>query len=128
MVSLSQLAAPMTLVLRHQLRWQESIDKHCEGYCTDRGHDHFSDRQFSDRFKIQTEIVIFERRDVADKARRLRIYMQILLHEMLHAFSTNFVCFCIDCRVGFADIHGITGHGLPWYRVMLGLKNSFERI
>jgi hypothetical protein len=63
---------PMTLVLRHQLRWQESIDKHCEGYCTDRGHDHFSDRQFSDQFKIQTEIVIFERRDVADRARRLR--------------------------------------------------------
>ncbi|PMD38387.1 hypothetical protein L207DRAFT_585289 [Hyaloscypha variabilis F] len=80
-------------------------------------------------FRREVDAVIFIYKDLqGHPMERLRIYIQTLLHEMIHAFIQIYACFCSRCKTKYEDQEGKTGHGQAWqsiaYEIEIFVRNE----
>jgi hypothetical protein len=54
---------------------------------------------------------------------RLHSYIEILLHEMLHAYFQIYVCRCLSCEKRNDIFLGLTGHGYAWQLAAIQLED-----
>ncbi len=60
-------------------------------------------------------IRIYER--FLDSRDRLKRYMDVLLHEMIHSLVSNYCCRCHSCNPSLQDYLGQTGHGVGYIKL-----------
>lgn len=53
-----------------------------------------------------------------DSGDRLKYYMNVLLHEMIHSLEINYCCRCHSCNSGLQDFWGQTGHGVGFIKLL----------
>ncbi|CAD6442256.1 1ecf7537-e412-45ee-ba16-503bac678daa [Sclerotinia trifoliorum] len=81
------------------------------------------------RHNIRCHISVFVRhpapKNEAESVTLLKNYLGTLLHEMIHAFFSIYVCKCnAACRRKALDLEesGVTGHGTPWLRAARSIE------
>ncbi|APA09387.1 hypothetical protein sscle_05g041570 [Sclerotinia sclerotiorum 1980 UF-70] len=81
------------------------------------------------RHNIRCHISVFVRypapKNEAESVTLLKNYLGTLLHEMVHAFFSIYVCKCnAFCRGKALDLEesGVTGHGTPWLRAARSIE------
>ncbi len=96
---LTKTRCPLTLANQNHPEWYKGL----EGFTRECREDHKSGR-----FKIAAEIIIFEELNMMNRARKLRKYVQTLLHEMTNGFIQNFVCARDLCGKHYHQLDGAT--------------------
>jgi hypothetical protein len=92
----------------------------CTGLCR-------SGRSFEHRFEI--DIMISNRRQhssfqAQDQPSKLRYYLSVLLHEMVHAVLDLYCCYtCRPCITRSKDEVGISGHSTSWQKLAVSIEN-----
>lgn len=67
--------------------------------------------------------------EIKDPYERLRKYLAVLLHEMIHAMFNLYVCFsCDECVKETWALEGMTGHGEAWQEVALLIEERCEEL
>jgi hypothetical protein len=81
------------------------------------------------RYSVNALISIYESSE-KDPKERLRLYIQTMLHEMIHVFIYNYACFCSRCKTKYEDDEGKTGHGKAWqsiaYEIEIFVRNELD--
>ncbi|PQE16007.1 hypothetical protein CJF32_00004883 [Rutstroemia sp. NJR-2017a WRK4] len=71
-----------------------------------------------------TVIYIFKRPEIAWEKERLRIYLIVLLHEMIHALIREYACGCFRCVRCHVEGSGHTGHGYTWQLIAAEVEKT----
>lgn len=53
-------------------------------------------------------------------------YVQVLMHEMVHAFLAHYRCKCDECLSEELPLIGRTGHGTAFLDILLAMKNHVK--
>lgn len=79
------------------------------------------------RSRPLAKVYIYERLDQDDEAMLLHKYLEILLHEMIHAFIHIYICLCPSCEVQTARLEGPGGHGVTWHLLADAMEDFTAR-
>jgi hypothetical protein len=113
----------LTFVKAGWRRWNRNQSGDCdEGFTTDHRRS-----QISHRSRPLTKVYIYERLDQDDEAMLLHKCLEILLHEMIHAFIHIYICLCPSCEVQTARLEGSGGHGVTWHLLADAMEDFTAR-
>jgi hypothetical protein len=109
--ALTEDLCKLTLVKAGWRRWNRNRDgEHDEGFTTDP-----RKTRRPGVSQSLTKIYIYERLDQNDEVMLLHKYLEILLHEMIHAFIHIYICLCPSCKISTLRLEGSGGHGVTWH-------------
>lgn len=79
------------------------------------------------RSRPLAKVYIYERLDQDDEAMLLHKYLEILLHEIIHAVIHIYICLCPSCEVQTARWEGPGGHGVTWHLLADAMEDFTAR-
>ncbi|KAI1155480.1 hypothetical protein F4825DRAFT_407031 [Nemania diffusa] len=53
-------------------------------------------------------------------------YIRVLLHEMVHAYLSLYMCHCLQCHCDMVNTSGVTGHGPSFLMMMDSIDDTLK--